>query len=83
MTDLIFTEDGNPTYLEDGRVNFGKQRLITKLINNVLQYQVLSYDFVISPLELSFTREFPFVEDTPLYSISLQREPRGSTSKEM
>lgn len=83
LTDLVFTEDGNPTYFEDGRVNFGKQRLVAKLITKLLQYQVLSYDFAVSPVELSFTREFPFVEDTPLYTISLLREPRGSTSKEI
>jgi hypothetical protein len=83
LTDLVYTEDGNATYLPDGRINFGKQRLVSKLIRGLLQWQGLSYDFSISPIELSFTREFPLVEEFSLYNISLKREPRECCLKDL
>jgi len=83
LTDLVYIEDGNKTLLEDGRINFTKQKLVAKVIKNVLQYQSPPHEFPISPVEYTFTREFSFMAETPLYSLSLKREPRDCSVKDL
>ena len=83
LTDLVYTEDGNKTLLEDGRINFTKQKLVAKVVRNALRFQGSPYDYPIAPLEYTFTREFSFMEETPLYALSTKREPRGCALKDM
>ena len=83
LTDLIFVDEGNPTYLEDGRINFEKQRLLAKLIRELLQFQNQQYSFARERAEYAFTREFPLVEESQLYALSLKREPRGCALKDV
>ena len=83
LTDLIFVDEGNPTYLEDGAINFEKQRMIARLIRELLQFQNQQYSFASSRAEYAFTREFPLVEESQLYALSLKREPRACTLKDM
>lgn len=77
LSQLTFIEEGNPPRLH-GLINFKKCRLISKVIVNLLQYQVgKRYNFVpldsirdmLSTLTASET-------DDELYELSLKREPR-------
>ena len=83
LTDLVYIEDGNKTLDRDGRINFSKQKLVAKVIKNTLHYQAGSYNYQISPVEFTFSREFSFMEETPLYNLSLKREPRDCALKDL
>ena len=77
LSQLTFIEEGNPQRLH-GLINFKKCRLISKVIVNLLQYQVgKRYNFV--PLdtirEMLSTLSAPETDDE-LYELSLKREPR-------
>eukprot|EP01094_Clydonella_sp_ATCC50884_P020725 TRINITY_DN4364_c0_g1_i1.p1 TRINITY_DN4364_c0_g1~~TRINITY_DN4364_c0_g1_i1.p1 ORF type:complete len:880 (-),score=376.47 TRINITY_DN4364_c0_g1_i1:260-2899(-) len=83
LTDLTFIEDGNPDTLDVGgveQINFGKRKMIFKVIQEVLLYQQRPYSFPsVDPIR-TFLLSFPHGTDKSLYNISLQYEPRSATS---
>lgn len=79
----MYIEDGNKTLLDDGRINFTKQKLVAKVIKSVLQYQNPSHEFPLATAEYTFIREYSFMAETPLYSLSLKREPRDCSIKDL
>jgi len=70
-------EDGNPNFI-DNRINFTKRSLISTLIREIQQYQVINYS--VKPIkELQQLLDFTlFTEEMEkkLYERSLNREPR-------
>jgi len=70
-------EDGNPNFI-DNRINFTKLSLISTLIREIQQYQVINYS--VKPIkELQQLLDFTlFTEEMEkkLYERSLNREPR-------
>lgn len=49
LTDLTFAEDGQPTVLANGRVNFFKFHLVGGILNDLLQYQQDHFAFKEDP----------------------------------
>ena len=84
LTDLTFTEDGNPDYLrvQDGRtdiVNFEKMRRVAVLIKDICTYQQTPYNFEKVPMIFDFfAGELPFEDDQPLFNRSRKLEPPNS-----
>jgi hypothetical protein len=87
LTDITFIEEGNPsniTYENIELINFKKRELLSKVFQEVHVYQSQAYS--IEPKEplLSFLRFLPHcVDENVLYAMSLQREPRGCTIKDL
>lgn len=78
LSDLTFTEDGNPDELHDDKslINFAKRELICNIIRQVQLNQQPPYMFpVVEPLN-TFLRELPYADEKSLYDLSLIREPR-------
>lgn len=88
LTDLTFTEDGNPDFLQnDFRViNFAKRAKAASTIENIRQFQRMPYNFeeieeIQTFMEDGFENSPPIEEQ---YDTSLSIEPRdkgGSTDK--
>jgi len=87
LTDLTFIEDGNPdTYTTPSGtklINFKKREMVYKVLQEIQVYQSQSY--AIQPMEpfASYLRCLPFLDEEILYDISLQREPRGASIKDL
>jgi hypothetical protein len=81
LSDLTFTEDGNPDYVTRGdtqMINFEKWRLVYNSIQQLRYFQQASYNFPrIEPL-YSLLYELPSLGEHELYQMSLEREPRGA-----
>ena len=56
MSDLTFAEDGSPSQLQDGRINFFKFHLVGKILNDVRNYQMAEYAFVEDPAVLAWMK---------------------------
>lgn len=80
LGDLTFAFDGNPTFVE-GKVNWGKLRLIFKIVANIPTFQKGYLPRPSPPNILGFVSPLPlFTTDTLdsfLFARSLAREPRG------
>lgn len=77
LTDLTFTEDGNPDMI-DGLINFNKRRLIYRVLSEIEQYQLTPYKIEIQKRILNHLSNLNFCNDEELYNLSLLREPRNS-----
>lgn len=81
MTDLTFIEDGNPE--NSNTINFRKRELVSRVLLEIEAFQERFYG--IEPLEplRSYLIELPFMDEDSLYKLSLQREPRNCTIKDI
>jgi hypothetical protein len=77
LKDLTFIEDGNPDTLA-GLINFSKRMLLYKAIADMQQYQLKPYPFLADPEIANLIHGMPKFDENELYSISLEREPRGA-----
>jgi son of sevenless-like protein len=89
LSDIRFTTDGNPDWLDNkkgskGMVNFSKRVNLMKIIKEVLQFNDTPYNI---KLDLEFSRylqvmfqELP--DDEKLYEMSINLEPRVSLFKD-
>ena len=50
LTDLTFVEEGNPSSLKDGLINFSKWRLVSKILKRLHKYQQNLYNFDAVPI---------------------------------
>lgn len=83
LLDLIYIEDGNPNTIE-GMVNFGKRRLVSKVIREIQQYQDVPYNLCpVEEISLQLCNLPTPTEalEKQLYETSMKREPRGSESR--
>jgi len=81
LTDLTFIEDGNPE--SANFINFRKRELVSRILQEIQDFKLLSYNFeTIEPLR-TYLIELPFMDEDSLYKLSLQREPRNSTIKDI
>mmetsp|Transcript_10822 Transcript_10822/g.18090 ORF Transcript_10822/g.18090 Transcript_10822/m.18090 type:complete len:176 (+) Transcript_10822:29-556(+) len=83
LTDLTFTEDGNPDYVankaqpSEKLINFKKHKLVHNTISEIQLYQQQRYDVLkVEPLYTMMV-ELPNIDESALYALSLVREPRG------
>jgi len=70
LSDLTFTEDGNADKLEH-LINFGKRRLVYRVIEEVRQYQVTPYNFPRSEPLHTLLAELPVLSEGHLFDLSL------------
>jgi len=88
LSDLTFMEDGNPDLLDrEGRslLNFPKHMMIYKAIDSLLRYQH-SADYKSLPKTeplYTFLYELPALDENVLYALSLEREPRNASAKDL
>jgi len=75
LSDLTFTEDGNSDKLEH-LINFGKRRLVYRVIEELRQYQVTPYSFPRTEPLHTLLAELPVLSEGHLFDLSLVREPR-------
>jgi len=83
LTDLTFIDDGNPDYLANGLINFGKRELVYGIISEIQQYQQISYPFPYVDNIASFLTDLPSNNDADLYTLSLIREPRNAKKEDI
>ncbi|KAJ3289543.1 hypothetical protein HDU79_003983 [Rhizoclosmatium sp. JEL0117] len=82
LSDLTFTEDGNPTHVFDEAskeqvINFSKFRMISKLLNGIIKSQVGQFDFEHDEVANRWIRqEWEALSSKELYEMSLVCEPR-------
>jgi len=76
LSDIALMEDGNDSITADGRINFAKNVIICDRIAELQQYQNTRYPYCASEPLFSFLSELPALDDTPMYDLSLAREPR-------
>ena len=80
LSDLTFIDEGNPDKL--GRlINFGKRKLVSKVIAGLQQYQASPYNLDTVPRIVKLVSKKLNYTDDDLYKMSLLREPRGSQGK--
>jgi flagellar hook-basal body complex protein FliE len=86
LTDLTFTEDGNPDHLQnDSRIiNFAKRMKAASTIESIRQFQQMPYNFEEIPEIQSFLKHgfdtAPPIEEQ--YNTSLNMEPRGKPGQD-
>jgi len=77
---LTFIEEGNPTKLTNGFINWKKCRLIAGVITEVQQYQTVPYNLnPVAPIQAYFLKALMDVEvldDKKLFDLSILAEPR-------
>ncbi|KAI8829617.1 ras guanine nucleotide exchange factor domain-containing protein [Chytriomyces cf. hyalinus JEL632] len=86
LSDLTFTEDGNPTYVTNDEcspgelikiINFSKFKMISKLLSGILKFQSGQYDFEYDEHVQRWLRtEWEAASSKELYEMSLLCEPR-------
>jgi len=93
LTDLTFSEDGNPDTVPSTKdaniqlINFTKRELICQLVSSVQNFQSQPYIFpVVEPIH-TFLRELPSLDDKSLYALSLRletkKQPKVETTPEI
>jgi len=85
LADLTFIEDGNTAETgPNGKlINFYKHRLIYKVISSVLHLQSMPYSFRRVPEVGKLFRETEKLNESQLYALSLEREPRNAKKSEI
>ena len=75
LSDLTFIEDGNPSKI-NGFVNFDKQLMIYKVLEQILICQQQAFAFPQSEPLRTFYSELPSLTEEELWILSEMREPR-------
>jgi len=82
QTDLTFIEEGNPSKLSNGFINWKKCRLTASVITEIQQYQTVPYNLTIhQPVQTFYQNclmEIETVDDKKLFDLSLIAEPRDN-----
>jgi len=82
LADLTFIEDGNPDTI-DGLIHFSKRQLLYKVVSEIQQYQNKRPSVPEDQTICQLFTELPLYTEKELYSMSLDREPRGSSRKDI
>ncbi len=82
MQDLVFLDDGNSDMIE-GLINFRKREMIYKVIDDILQFQSLAYNIQVEPTIFSLLRDPFFREESELWNVSLEREPKDAVKSDL
>ena len=86
MSDLTFTEDGNPAFRDhpdapaDARIlNVTRCRMVCRILSAIKKYQDAVYNFTPVPVIQDLVSNSFYIDDEErLYKISLALEPRGA-----
>jgi hypothetical protein len=80
LSDLTFIEDGNPDKMGN-LINFGKRKLVSKVISQLQRYQPSPYNLETVPRIIKLISKTISASDDELYQLSLLREPRTKAKK--
>uniref|UniRef100_A0A6B2L4C5 Ras-GEF domain-containing protein n=1 Tax=Arcella intermedia TaxID=1963864 RepID=A0A6B2L4C5_9EUKA len=86
LTDIKFMEDGNPDYLninESKLINFQKYESIIKTFKKIQIFQLSKYECSSREPLHTFLYQLPGLEAKELQQLSLEREPRNVTLREL
>jgi len=92
LTDLTFVEDGNPDFINSKRtgkqlINWTKRRFVHNVIAEIQMYQYKPYSIQpVYQIERLLSRTVDghsYVDDDPLYKLSLKREPRSAKKEDL
>lgn len=75
-------EDGNAEFI-DGLINFKKREMIFGVISRLQDFQVSSYPYETEKSVITFVSNLNFKEESELWSLSLEREPRDAIKSEL
>lgn len=86
LTDLTFVEEGNPTFFENGKINFKKCSKIYSTIESMLKGQSIPYDIEPDPLFQKFFNNLPEITqpdalDEAWFEKSREIEPPSETQQ--
>jgi len=82
LRDITFADDGNPTYLENGQINFRKVELLASFFGHVKVCQQNSYNFKYEAEVQAFLQEgLETIDDKAMYKHSKFIEPPGLQGK--
>jgi hypothetical protein len=76
--DLFGVEESNTTITSDGLINFGKMRLIAKLVGHFTSCQV-TFPIAIDPALRALLKGVQPLSENELYERSYRLEPRKNT----
>lgn len=76
--DLFGVEESNTTITSDGLINFGKMRLIAKLVSHFTSCQV-TFPIAIDPALRALLKGVQPLSENELYERSYRLEPRKNT----
>lgn len=77
LADLTFIEDGNPDDI-NGLTNFYKRRLVYRVLSSIREMQATPYTFSRVPEITNLFRALSIHDDSRLYALSLECEPRNA-----
>lgn len=86
LSDLTFMDEGNPDFINVGDlklINFPKHFLVYSTIKKVQQYQSGKYDIDQREPLYTLLYQLPGLEEKELYALSLEREPRDVTLRDL
>eukprot|EP01122_Echinamoeba_exundans_P007945 TRINITY_DN253_c0_g1_i2.p1 TRINITY_DN253_c0_g1~~TRINITY_DN253_c0_g1_i2.p1 ORF type:complete len:1439 (-),score=252.12 TRINITY_DN253_c0_g1_i2:189-4505(-) len=76
LTDLVYCEEGNPSKLPNGDINWTRCERISDLLQGLKLAQDQSYQFTSDMLLVDYVLEFVPLSDNDSHARSLQVEPR-------
>ena len=76
LSDIVFIEEGNPIFLENGHVNFIKCRMIGDVITQLRRYQQHPYNLQTIDTIAEFLSGHQIVSEDDCFRMSLEIEPR-------
>ncbi|EPZ36032.1 Guanine-nucleotide dissociation stimulator CDC25 domain-containing protein [Rozella allomycis CSF55] len=80
LTNLVFIEIGNRDFIENDLINFDKHQRVAKIIDELISFQRISYQFYPVYSIQSLIREANHLSEDEIYNQSLKIEPRDETS---
>lgn len=86
LGDITFSDDGNKDWVgdkKDGCINFTKFHYITRGVNAFLKHQNIPFEYEPQDPVYSFLSTLSYLDEKELQQISLEREPRNSTIKDV
>lgn len=78
LTDLVYIEDGNPSFLAPGKINFAKYKLIASVTKKILCHK-FNYSFTEIPAIFQWFNECETISEEEAYTISMKLEPRDKS----
>eukprot|EP01126_Amoeba_proteus_P045868 TRINITY_DN5157_c0_g1_i2.p1 TRINITY_DN5157_c0_g1~~TRINITY_DN5157_c0_g1_i2.p1 ORF type:complete len:379 (-),score=58.26 TRINITY_DN5157_c0_g1_i2:119-1255(-) len=81
LSDLIYIEDGNSDYTENGMINFEKHEMLAQHVQEVEKYGMHRYKLIPVAEIVDYLRDLPVIGEDEIYQESLARECREENSK--
>ena len=81
LTDLTFIEEGNPSNLQDGNINFTKRQRLSEVIAEIQTYQNTPFNLQDHYYYTKYLLNVEALPEEQCYKLSLKREGRRGTQQ--